>query len=63
MNIILSRHQIDQLYRLINEYPDEETLELLFDGSSGIGLNINAVVKYAAGTRADIRDITDYGRW
>jgi hypothetical protein len=63
MKIILSRNQIDQLYRLINEYPDEETLELLVDGSSGIGQSITAVVKYAAGTRAYLRDITDYNRW
>ncbi len=52
-----------QLHSLISEYSDEETVELLIDGSSGIGLNVTAVVRYAAGTRADSRDITDYDRW
>lgn len=63
MELILSRYQIDQLYRLINEYPDEDVVELTISGASGIGKNITAVVKYAAGTHEDSRDITDYHRW
>lgn len=63
MKITLSRNQIEQLHSLINEYTDENEIELLVDDSSGIGQNITAVVRYAAGTRADLRDITDYDRW
>lgn len=63
MKLILSRNQVEQLHNLINEYPDEDTVELLIDGGSGIGQSITAVVRYAAGTHADLRDITDYNRW
>ena len=63
MKIALSRKQIDQLHSMIREYTDEETIELLVDDSSGIGLNVTAMVRYAAGTRTDSRDITDYDRW
>jgi hypothetical protein len=63
MDLILSRYQIDQLYRLINEYPDEDKVELSISGQSGIGISVTATVHYAAGTHSDSRDITDYNRW
>lgn len=63
MKLILSRNQIEQLHTLISEYTDEDEVELLIDGGSGIGQSITAVVRYAAGTHADLRDITDYNRW
>lgn len=61
--IVLSRKQIEQLSKLINEYPNEDVVTLTIDSSSGIGYNISASIKYATGTRDDCRDITDYEKW
>lgn len=61
--LILSRKQIEQLSELIHEYPNEDVMTLKIDSTSGIGYNITAIVKYAAGTREDWRDITDYELW
>jgi hypothetical protein len=62
MKLVLSRTQIDQLYKLINEYPGEDSVELDISSRSGIGANIIASVYYAC-THTDSRDITDYDRW
>ena len=48
---------------MISEYTNEDSIELLINSNSGIGQNITAVIRYAAGTRTDSRDITDFDRW
>lgn len=61
--LVLSRKQIEQLHKLISEYPNEDIVTLTVDGSSGIGYSISANVKYASDTREARRDITDYEKW
>jgi hypothetical protein len=48
---------------MISEYPNEDSIELLIASNSGVGQDITAVIRYAAGTRTDSRDITDFNRW
>lgn len=61
--MLLTRSQIHKLYEMINEYPNEDRLELMSNNNSGIGNTIVAAIKYASGTREDHRDITDYDIW
>ena len=61
--VVLSRKQIEQLSLLMIEYANEDRVTLKIDSTSGIGYNITAIVTYAANTRSDQRDITDYELW
>lgn len=61
--ITLSKKQVIQLHNmLVLDYPEEDTVTLEISYASGIGPNINAVVKYTA-CHTVTRDITDYDTW
>lgn len=60
--VILSRHQVEQLWKIADHFKDVQNFTLTIDHSSGIGPTVKVVINLFESNDTAI-DITDVSNW